>query len=712
MFVGRRSPRSRSFGVVRLFGGISLALCLAVVGIAQLPLAADVAKSPEKTDTKDKSKPRELKAVAELTDFTNWCTSVAFSPNGKVLAVGSHNQVQLWDVATNKQSGVWNTASGYVKSLAFLPDGQQLVVGAYQSVSVWDVSRGTKSRDLPRHRGFVTSLAVSSNGKLLATGCDDELVRLIRVDDGSLVRSLDHAGDPVTGVQFSADGKWLATAIGDETRVTRPGAAKLWNAESGEFIRSFDGPTKFATGVSFAENGAKLIVTSADEKTYVFEVESGKPLGFFGAHSRPVNAIAICADGVTAITGSGGRAKGKNELIVWKIADGDVLATVDGHQATIAALSLSPDSKTVATAGYDNTVRLWDVSFASVSPLATPAATTVTSTESATTEAVAKDDASQTQANAETKPLKAGIIGLDTSHAIAFTKTLNAEKPKPEVAGCRVVAAYPKGSPDIESSTSRVPGYTEEMKKMGVEIVDSIENLAKQVDFVMLETNDGRPHFEQLLPVLKAGKPCFIDKPIAGSLTDAVAIFEAAKKYNVPIFSSSSLRFGKNTLAARGGSLGKISRCETTSPASLESTHPDLFWYGIHGVESLFTVMGTGCISVKRGLTEDGKIEVVGQWTDERVGIYREGKGYGGNAVGDKGQGPVGAYDGYDPLVIDIVKFVRTKQPPVSERETLEIYAFMEAADESKRQNGASITLESVLTKAKLEAAKKLQALR
>ena len=212
--------------------------------------------------------------------------------------------------------------------------------------------------------------------------------------------------------------------------------------------------------------------------------------------------------------------------------------------------------------------------------------------------------------------------------------------------------------------------------------------------------------------MLKAGKPCFIDKPIAASLTDAVAIFEAAKKYKVPVFSASSLRCGKNSLAVRAGSLGKVTRCETTSPASLEPTHPDLFWYGIHGVESLFTVMGTGCQSVTRGKTPDGLIEVVGQWSDDRVGIFREGKGYSGTATGEKGTGPVGSYDGYDPLVVEIVKFFRTGQPPVTEAETLEIYAFMEAADESKRQNGAKVTLESVLGKAREEARKKLAELK
>jgi len=657
------------------------------------------------------SKPKELKSTAHFDGFGNWATSVAFSPDGKTLAVGTHNAVQLWSVAEKKSTATWKTGSGYAKSLAFLPGGQKLVIGAYQSVSVWDIASGSKERDLPKHRGFVTSLAVSPDGKLLATGCDDEAARLIRLEDGALLKTLEHDRDPVQSVAFSADGKTLATAAGDETRVTRPGIAKLWDVESGKLIRDFEGMTKVATSVAFADKGAKLIVGSMDEKAYVFEVESGKPLGFFGGHSRPVTSMAMSLDGQTAITGSGGRAKGKNEIKVWKIADGDVLATAEEHEAKIAALALSFDGKTVATASYDNSVRLWDVLLSNATD-SQPAEKSVAAKLAEGLTNLAKAEQNVTAKDAEPKPLKVGIIGLDTSHATAFTNILNGEKQRPEAFGSRMIAAYPKGSPDIESSVTRVPSYTEAVKKQGVEIVDTIEELAKRVDVVCLETNDGRPHFEQLIPVLKAGKPCFIDKPISGSLTDAVAIFEASKKFKVPVFSSSSLRFGKNTQAVRGGSLGKITRCETTSPASLEKTHPDLFWYGIHGVESLFTVMGTGCVSVKRGTTADGKIEVTGDWGNGRVGIYREGKGYEGKAVGDKGDGPVGSYDGYEPLLFAVLNFARTGQPPVSEAETLEIYAFMEAADESKRQNGASVTLESVMKKARAEAAEKVKGLK
>jgi len=239
-----------------------------------------------------------------------------------------------------------------------------------------------------------------------------------------------------------------------------------------------------------------------------------------------------------------------------------------------------------------------------------------------------------------------------------------------------------------------------------VEIVPTIDALLDKVDVVFIETNDGRPHLEQLLPCLEAHKPVYIDKPIAGSLSDAIKIFDAAKKARVPIFSSSSLRFGKNTQTVRAGSVGKVASAETFSPASLEKTHPDLFWYGIHGVESLFTVMGTGCQSVKRSQTADGKIEVTGTWAGGRKGVFRENKGYGGKAIGEKGEVEVGKYDGYDPLLFAIVQFFRNGIAPVSPEETLEIYAFMEAADESKRRGGAEVTLAEVMEKARLVASK------
>src|SRR5690606_40278920 len=134
--------------------------------------------------------------------------------------------------------------------------------------------------------------------------------------------------------------------------------------------------------------------------------------------------------------------------------------------------------------------------------------------------------------------VRVGMIGLDTSHSTAFTKILNDPEAPPELSGYKVVAAYPHGSKDIEISVKRIPQFTEEVKGMGVEIVNSIDQLLKKVDVVLLETNDGRLHLEQAIPVINAGKPLFIDKPIAASLADARAIFKLAKEKNVPVCSS------------------------------------------------------------------------------------------------------------------------------------------------------------------------------
>lgn len=312
----------------------------------------------------------------------------------------------------------------------------------------------------------------------------------------------------------------------------------------------------------------------------------------------------------------------------------------------------------------------------------------------------------------EVETKRIGIIGLDTSHSVAFTQVLNNPQAGSEWEGFKIVAAYPKGSNDILSSVERIPAYTVEVQKLGVEIVNSIDELLPKVDFVMLETNDGRLHLEQALPVLKAGKRLFIDKPMTASLADAITIFRAAKKYNVPTFSSSSLRYITGMDEVHSGKIGKVTGAEAYSPAKLEKTHPDLFWYGIHGVETLFTAMGTGCQSVVRVSNADTDL-VVGTWNDGRIGTFRglrTGKAdYGGTVYGEKGIKVLGPYAGYNPLLIQIIQFFKTGIVPVKEEEILEILAFMEAADLSKAENGKSVEIGLVMEKAmKLSAEYKI----
>lgn len=304
-----------------------------------------------------------------------------------------------------------------------------------------------------------------------------------------------------------------------------------------------------------------------------------------------------------------------------------------------------------------------------------------------------------TAAARQQEVIRIGIIGLDTSHAIAFTQSFNNPVTVPGLEGMKVVAAFPQTSPDIDLNKKRLPGYIEQVKGMGVEIVDSIAALLEKVDVVLLESNDGRPHLAQALPVIKAGKKLFIDKPLAASLSDGIAIVKAARKNNVPVFSSSALRFMESVQQVQKGAIGKVMGADTYSPAALEKTHPDLFWYGIHGVETLFAVMGSGCTSVTRFYTAGSDV-VVGQWGEDRIGTFRGTRnspdGFGGHVFGEKGGMLLGPFKGYEQLLQQIAVFFRTGVPPVKLEETLEVLAFMEAADESKRKGGKTIRLADV----------------
>lgn len=302
-----------------------------------------------------------------------------------------------------------------------------------------------------------------------------------------------------------------------------------------------------------------------------------------------------------------------------------------------------------------------------------------------------------------------GLIGLDTSHAPAFTRPFNARGASAEdFHGLRVVAAYPQGSRDIESGVSRVPEYVREMRGLGVEIVDSIPALLAKVDFVMITTNDGRVHLEQARPVIAAGKPLYVDKPMAATLADVLALFDAARAKNVPLFSASSLRWTPGALEFRAGAKGAVKGADAFSWAALEPTHPDLYWYGIHGVEILYTVMGPGCRSVSRFRTGDTEF-CVGEWEDGRIGTFRglrsSEHSYGGTVFAEKAIEYLPLGSDYVPMLKAMARFFATGQAPVDEAETIEIYAFMTAADRSKARDGRPVPIADVLAEARAEAA-------
>ena len=300
----------------------------------------------------------------------------------------------------------------------------------------------------------------------------------------------------------------------------------------------------------------------------------------------------------------------------------------------------------------------------------------------------------------EEKLIRIGMVGLDTSHATSFTAILNEGR----VPGARVVAGVKQFSPDIESSASNVDQYVELLTtKYGLTIYDSIEDMLPHVDGVMVESVDGRPHLAQATPAIKAGKLVFVDKPMAASLHDVIEIYRLADQHHTEVWSASNLRYHAGVLAASGADVGDLVSVFSHGPAPLEEHHPDLMWYGIHPVEAMFTVMGTGCQTVRRTYT-DGTDLITGTWKDGRLGVVmgiRASRGaYSVKVFGTQGivEHPAGA--AYPELLAEVVKFFRTGKPPVDKATTIEIFAFMEAADESKRLGGRPVAIADMIAQA------------
>jgi hypothetical protein len=285
-----------------------------------------------------------------------------------------------------------------------------------------------------------------------------------------------------------------------------------------------------------------------------------------------------------------------------------------------------------------------------------------------------------------------GIIGTDTSHATAFATLLNGGK----IAGAKIVAAYKGGSADVESSRTRVDNYAKELEtKWGVEIVNDIPTLASKVDAILLLSVDGRTHLAQFRAALAAKKPIFIDKPLASTLADAREIDRLAKEAHVPWFSASSLRWSEITSSLEGpGILGAMA----WGPGPFEEHHQlELSWYAIHPIEILFTLMGPGCEEVTR-ISGGESDEITCRWKDGRLGTVRALRPYGtyGAVVFRKDgvqQSPSKAHTDYEGLVREIVKFFETGKPPVANAHTLEIFAFMDAAQRSKEAGGKPMRL-------------------
>ena len=275
--------------------------------------------------------------------------SIAYSPNGKMLASGSgDNTVKLWDA---RSGDLLRTLAGHkwiVHSVAFAPDGNTLASGSGdRTIKIWDVRSGELLRTLEGYKGYVSSVAFAPEGKTLASGSDNT-VKLWDTRSGELLRTLEGHTDTVLSVAFAPDGKTLASGSTDN-------AIKLWDARSGEVLRTLEGHTSSVWSVAFAPDGSTLASSSDDNTIKLWDAHSGELLRTLEGHTSLVYSVTFASDGSTLASGSS-----DNAIKLWDARSGETLRTLEGHTEDVTSVAFAPDGNTLTSGSDDKTIKTWD----------------------------------------------------------------------------------------------------------------------------------------------------------------------------------------------------------------------------------------------------------------------------------------------------------------------------------------------------------------
>lgn len=358
-FVPSTSPVSRErfgssmtiFSAMRLLIAV-LALCMA----DRASLKADEAEQ-------SLSRVPHAQRFTSLGNLPSRVGSLTFSADGQTLLIGLENEVQVLALAEREITRKTPIKRGLARGLIALPDGTGVLFGAYRSCQLLGIPAWEIAKEYAGHTGGVTALALSPAGTQFVSGCDDESIRVYDVKSGTVKSRI---GDPqfaVNGVAWSPDGKFIAAAIGDETRVTKPGATLLYDATSGELIQSWKLHKKAVTSVAFSPNGKLLLSTGVAEEVHVYEIDGGKALGYFAGHTRPTNGVVVLPDSQFAISCSGGGFAGQADVRIWNIATGDEVQKLEDHAARVSTLAVSSDGAMLATGGHDRAVHIYRLAY-------------------------------------------------------------------------------------------------------------------------------------------------------------------------------------------------------------------------------------------------------------------------------------------------------------------------------------------------------------
>ncbi len=284
--------------------------------------------------------------------------SVAFSPDGKQLAVGGTSGVYLFHTSQLSSAGFIETGA-WARSLAFIPGSNTLAAGLFDSsIKLWSMPEAQMVRSIDGPAQWVWSISVSRDGSLIASGWGDEALRVFRTADGSPVMTIDQGATGVRAVAISPDGSLVAAGLGDNT-------VRVWRVADGSMVHTLSGHEDWVRGVAFSPDG-KLIASAAFDRTVrIWDAASGQLVHTLTGATTSVLSVAFSPDGSMVASGS------ENDARLWRVTDGALLQVLQGHAdfGFVYAVAFSPDGSSLATAAADNTVRLWDLKKLLAEPL-------------------------------------------------------------------------------------------------------------------------------------------------------------------------------------------------------------------------------------------------------------------------------------------------------------------------------------------------------
>ena len=296
-----------------------------------------------------------------LSGHINSVASVAYNPDGQILASGSYdNTIKLWNLTKNKEIRTFKGHSAWVAAVAITPNNKNLVSGSYDNtIKLWNLVNGQQIRTFKGHSDSIGSLLVTKDGKTIISGSFDRTIKIWDLNNGEETRTLTGHSSKVSSIAISPDNKILVSGSDDQT-------IKIWDLVTGELIRTLKAHRGKVSSVAITPDGKTLASGSHDRTIKLWNLATGEEIRTFEGHSQWVSSLAISPDGNILASGSGDRT-----IRLWSLVTGEEIETLKGHSGYITSLSFSPKidqentpSKQTLSSGAmeDNTIKVWQMS--------------------------------------------------------------------------------------------------------------------------------------------------------------------------------------------------------------------------------------------------------------------------------------------------------------------------------------------------------------